>query len=270
MGISQYLQRSEGRIAYEVVGESSGPLVICAPGMGELRQSYRHLAPALVEQGYRVAMMDLRGHGESDVGFESYDDLALAGDLLALIEQLGQPAIVVGNSMAAGASVIAAAESPSQVLGLALLGPFVRNGQSGAFGRLLMRLLLTKPWGPTAFMFYYARLLPGSEPADQAEHTKRVRDNLSRPGHWKAFVRTSRTSHAAAEKRLHEVRSPAVVVMGGADIDWKFPPREARWIGTRLNAEVRVIPGVGHYPQVQAPETTASAITALIESVKHG
>jgi len=42
------LQRPEGRLAYEVTG-TSGPLVICVPGMGELRQSYRLLTPLLVE-----------------------------------------------------------------------------------------------------------------------------------------------------------------------------------------------------------------------------
>lgn len=55
------LVRPEGRIAYDVAG--AGPLVICAPGMGDLRSVYRFLAPELVHAGYRVATMDLRGRG---------------------------------------------------------------------------------------------------------------------------------------------------------------------------------------------------------------
>ncbi len=69
---TQFLQRPEGRIAYDVTGE--GPLVICAPGMGDVRQVYRFLVPRLVEAGYRVATMDLRGHGESDTTFTAYGD----------------------------------------------------------------------------------------------------------------------------------------------------------------------------------------------------
>ncbi len=45
-----YLERPEGRLAYDVTG-TSGPLLICVPGMGELRQSYRLLAPLLVGAG---------------------------------------------------------------------------------------------------------------------------------------------------------------------------------------------------------------------------
>lgn len=80
----EYLSRPNGRIAYDVTG--SGPLVVCVPGMGELRSSFRALVPALVGRAYRVATVDLRGHGESDTGFDSFDDTAAASDVIALIE----------------------------------------------------------------------------------------------------------------------------------------------------------------------------------------
>jgi alpha-beta hydrolase superfamily lysophospholipase len=69
-----YLDRPEGRVAFEVTG--AGPLVICLPGMGELRSSYRFTVPALAAAGFRVATMDLRGHGDSDATFTAYDDVA--------------------------------------------------------------------------------------------------------------------------------------------------------------------------------------------------
>ena len=47
------LQRDGGRLAFEVLGE--GPLVVCLPGMGELRSSYRHNVHALAGAGFRVA-----------------------------------------------------------------------------------------------------------------------------------------------------------------------------------------------------------------------
>lgn len=259
-----YLQRPEGRIGYDLAGEN-GPLVICVPGMGELRQSYRLLVPLLVGQGYRVATMDLRGHGDSDATFSAYDDVALATDLLALIDELGGPALVVGNSMGAGAAVWAAAEEPARISGLALLGPFVRNPPDGRLATMLFRLALLRPWGPAAFMSYYPKWLPGTKPDGYDEHTARVRENLRRPGHWKALVRTTRTSHAAAEARLGEVTAPAIVVMGTDDVDWTDPAAEAAWVGEKLNAEVVMVPGTGHYPQAQAPDVTAAAVTRLVD-----
>src|SRR3954451_16543555 len=116
--MTQTLQRPEGRIGYDVTGD--GPLVVCLPGMGELRSVYRFTVPALVDAGYRVATMDLRGHGDSDDAFDGFDDDALADDMLALIGHLGGPAIIVGNSMAGGSSVIAAAKDPSKIAGLAM------------------------------------------------------------------------------------------------------------------------------------------------------
>src|ERR1017187_9320138 len=107
---TNHLARPEGRIAYDLAGE--GPLVVLVPGMGDLRAAYRFLAPALRDAGYRVACTDLRGHGDSDATFASYGDVETAGDILALIEELGGPATVVGNSMGAAAATIAAAEQP--------------------------------------------------------------------------------------------------------------------------------------------------------------
>ena len=98
---TSYLTLPGGRIAYDVSGD--GPLLVLVPGMGDLRDSYRFLAPALRQAGYRVACTDLRGHGDSDPGFASYGDVETAGDLIALIEELGSPAVLIGNSMAAGA-----------------------------------------------------------------------------------------------------------------------------------------------------------------------
>ena len=264
--LTSHLQRPEGRIAYDVAGE--GPLVICLPAMGELRSSYRHLVPLLVAAGFRVACLDLRGHGDSDAGFDAYDDEALASDALALVDDLGGPALLVGNSMGAGAAVLAAAERPDAVHGLALLGPFVRNPPGGRLATAMFRLALLKPWGPAAFLSYYPTWTPGVRPEGYDEHTAAVRDNLRRPGHWKAFVATTRTSHAPAQARLGDVAVPAVVVMGSDDVDWPDPAAEARWVGEALGAEVVMAPGVGHYPQAQAPDLVAGAVDRLQHSTR--
>jgi pimeloyl-ACP methyl ester carboxylesterase len=100
-------------------------------------------------------------------------------------------------------------------------------------------------------------------PEGYDEHTAAVRENLRRRGHWRAFVQTTHTSHAPAEARLDEVDAPAVVVMGDADVDWKDPAAEAAWVAERLGADVVMVPGVGHYPQAQAPVLVADVVTSL-------
>jgi pimeloyl-ACP methyl ester carboxylesterase len=259
---AEYLERPEGRIAYDVTGE--GPLVVAAPGLGDLRSVYRFLTPGLVESGYRVATMDLRGHGDSDATFSSYDDVAAGTDMAALAEHLGGPAILVGNSMAAGAAVWAAAEHPDLVRALVLVGPFVRDIPLGLASKLTLRLGLRKPWGPAVWNAYYAKVYPGRPPADLAEHRGRIRESFRRPGHWRAFVATTRTSHAPAEARLGDVHAPTLVVMGERDADFPDPGAEARLIGERTGAQVVIVPDAGHYPQAEYPEVVTPAVVGFL------
>src|SRR5579859_6255121 len=131
MAMTEFVDIEGGRIAYEVTG--SGPLVVLSPGMGDLRQAYRFLAPKLAQAGYRVASADLRGHGESSMGWKSVTGTEaitrtdIAGDLLALVEHLGGPAVIVGQSISGGAATIAAAQRPDLVSGIIEINPFTRE-----------------------------------------------------------------------------------------------------------------------------------------------
>jgi pimeloyl-ACP methyl ester carboxylesterase len=253
-----YLERPGGRIAYDARGE--GGLVVCVPGMGDLRSSFHFVRPGLLDAGFRVATMDLRGHGDSDATFENYDDVSAGMDILALVEELGGPAVLVGNSMGAGAAAWAAAESPVSVAGLVLIDPFVRNPPVSLAALLAFRLALVRPWGYAAWRAYYRSLYPGREPEGLARHQQAIEKNLHRPGHWRAFVATTRTSHAPVEARLGEVRAPALVVMGDSDRDFRDPAAEARWVAAKLHGDEILVRGAGHYPHAQYPEVVTPKI----------
>lgn len=256
---TRFLDRPGGRIAYDVAGE--GALVVCVPGMGDLRSVYRFLEPALVEAGYRVATMDLRGHGDSDATFAEYDDVAAGTDVLALLAQLGGgPAVLVGNSMGAGVAAWAAAEAPDLVAALVLIGPFVRDAPTGRGAVLAFRLALLRPWGPAAWSAWYARLYPGRAPADLPAHRARIREGLRRPGRWRAFVATTHASHAPVEARLVDVTARTLVVMGDRDPDFGDPAAEAAFVADRLGGRVVMVPGAGHYPHAEYPEIVNPAI----------
>lgn len=261
---TQFISRPDGRVAYEVAGE--GPLVVLVPGMGDLRQSYRFLAPALVEAGCRVAVSDLRGHGDSDAHFASYGDEETAGDVLALIDTLGGPAVIVGNSMAAGAAVIAASSRPDLVSGLVLVGPFVRNS-GGALQRLLLRAAMAPWWAAAMWKAYLPKLYAGRRPSDFDEYRGRVVASLRRPGYTKAFSLTTRLNHDPAEARLDGVTSPTLILMGECDPDFRDPRAEADWIAQRLHAKVVMVEAAGHYPQSQQPDASFAAIDEFVKVV---
>ena len=264
---TQYLSRTEGRIAYDRQG--TGPLLVLVPGMGELRSSYRHLTPLLVAAGYSVVTSDLRGHGDSDTTFTSYGDVETADDIQALIDHLGEPAVIVGNSMAAGAAVIVAADHPEQVDGLVLVGPFVRNPPANAFVKALFRAMMVPLWIAPVWKSYMPTLYAGRKPDDFEQYRTAVIGSIARKAYGKAFSLTTRQiDHAPAEAKLGAVRAPAIVIMGEKDSDFSDPAAEARFIGDALGARVVMVPDAGHYPQAQQPRITADAVLEFLRSIR--
>ncbi len=265
---TRHLARPEGRIGYDVQG--SGPLLVLVPGMGELRSSFRHLTPLLVQAGYRVATTDLRGHGDSDTSFTSYGDVATAGDISALIDELGGSAVIVGNSLAAGAAVIVAANHPNQVAGLVLVGPFVRNPPTNAITRMMFRAMMAPLWIASVWKGYMPTLYAGHKPADFEEYRTAVIASLRRPAYGRAFsLTTKQTDHDPAQAALTAVTAPTLVIMGERDPDFRDPVAEARWIGDALKGEVVMVAEAGHYPHSQQPDITAEAVLRFLQRVTH-
>ncbi|KAA2253569.1 alpha/beta hydrolase [Solihabitans fulvus] len=268
---TQFLTISGGRIAYDVTGPADAPLVVCTPGMGDVRAAYRFVTPALLQAGYRVATMDLRGHGESSVGWDDVSSAAIGSDLVALVEHLGGPAVLVGNSYAAAATVWAAAQAPDAVVGIALTGPFVRDGKQNAFARLATKLVGRSATLWTAF---HKTLYKGDKPADFAEYTKALKATMSEPGRMPALAGMFASSHAACEARLPEVRCATQIVMGTKDPDFPDPTAEAAWIEQQLaprvpSVSVRMVEGCGHYPHAEYPEITTDTLLTFLKEV-HG
>jgi pimeloyl-ACP methyl ester carboxylesterase len=262
---ARFLPRPDGRVGYDV--EVEGPLVVFVPGMGDLRSTYRMLAPIIRSAGYRVACTDLRGHGDSDASFATYGDQETAGDVAALIDELGGPAVIVGNSMGAGAATLVAADRPEVVAGLVLVGPFVRNGKTGAITKLVLRAAMARPWAAMVWKSYLPTLYAGRRPDDFDEHRDRMVASIRRPGYARAFSLTTRTNHGPAEARLGDVSAATMVIMGEQDPDFPDPATEAAWIAQALCGEVVMVADSGHYPQSQRPDITADAVLRFIKAV---
>src|SRR5690606_13776025 len=181
----QVLRVADGTIAYDDQG--SGPLVIALPGLGDLRQSYRFLAPQLAAAGFRVLPVDLRGHGGSSVGWTRYDASAIGQDILDLIDHVeAGPATIIGNSFSAAAAVWAATEQPAAVAGTVLIGPFVRAAKLSRGVAAAMTTLFHGPWSVRAWTWYHGTLFPAARPADHDAYRRALRANLAEPGRFQA------------------------------------------------------------------------------------
>ncbi len=258
--MTNYLQRPEGRIAYSLEGD--GPLVVAVPGMGDLRSSFRELVPPLVGAGYRVAVMDLRGQGESDTGFADLGDVGAGTDVIALIEELGGPAVVLGNSMGGSAAAWAAAERPDLVKGIVLFGGFLRQPRVGAAAqaaiRLVFRIVLSRPWGAPFWGSYYRSLNKGTQAPWLAEHARAIVANLREPGRLRSFRSLAvQLDHSPVERRTGEIVAPVLSFVGDADPDFPDQKAEVEFL-SRFGSAI-LVENAGHYVQAQRPDIAVPA-----------
>ncbi len=268
------LELSDGTIAYEVSGE--GPLVVLAHGMGDDRSAYRFVAPRLVDAGYRVAAVDLRGCGSSSTDWPGWSRTDIAGDLVALVRHLGGPAVLVGHSISGGAVTIAAADAPELVSGVVELAPFTRKQsvrpgdlRVGRFRSGMTRLLMAGVLGSTTWWHRYLDLAFPSKPADWDDQLRRNAAMLGEPGRMKALQRMGRSAPTDAGARLGDVRRPVLVVEGSLDPDWADPRAEGEAVVAALPdgiGELAVIEGAGHYPHTQLPEETLALLLPFLEA----
>ncbi len=273
---TQYLQLKDGTLSYDDQG--TGPLVICAPSMGDVRAEYRFLTPRLVAAGYRVVTMDLRGLGESSVGWPEYTVGAIGTDMVALIKHLqAGPAIIIGTSMAAGGAICAAAAAPDIIRGLVLVGPFVRVLASKGQAWLMAQVIGNPLWGASLWNTYYNTLYPTAKPADFGEYRASLKKNLKERGRLKALRGMLSDTKIASDERLAQVQIPTHIIMGTKDPDFKQPEQEVKTIVSRLTAitaTTTFIEGAGHYPHAEIPEVTATSIleffSVIATKVTHG
>lgn len=113
-----YFQSDGLRLAYRVVGE--GAPIVLVHGFAsthDVNWVATGWSRALVDSGRRVIMADGRGHGASDKPYDEADYTleAMAGDVIALMDHLGEPgADLMGYSMGGMVSLVAAALYPDR------------------------------------------------------------------------------------------------------------------------------------------------------------
>ena len=81
--------------------EGGAPVVLLLHGFPDFWYGWRHQMAALAARGYRAVAPDLRGYGDSDSppDASSYTTFHVVGDLVALISELGQPQVLLQQSV---------------------------------------------------------------------------------------------------------------------------------------------------------------------------
>jgi len=120
-GFNHHFARTNG-IDLHYVEEGQGPLVILLHGFPYLWYMWRRQIRALAAAGYRVVAPDIRGFGQSECSHQDCDMLHCVGDLVGLMQQLGESsAVIIGHDLGAWVAYTAAQTRPDLFRALGIL-----------------------------------------------------------------------------------------------------------------------------------------------------
>jgi pimeloyl-ACP methyl ester carboxylesterase len=285
----QFIRVAANGINFEVATMGSGDrLALCLHGFPEHAYSWRFQMPLLARLGYRVWAPNLRGYGNTDSPREvsAYKISTLVQDVACLIKAANAKEILVlAHDWGAALAWLLAMEQPQLIDRLVILNVphpacFVRELRRLAqLARSWYMFCFQLPWLPEFVLSRRqgraaAELIrrTSSNPARFPDEVLEIfRANAARPGGLTAMLNWYRAAFRGSEIRRYSgknvpvIRIPTLFLWGDADVALSL--RTTR--GTEqyvTDLTFRVLPGVSHWIQQEAPE----AVNAMLEAWING
>jgi len=264
------------------------------PGFTGSKEDFIPVLQPLASAGRRVVAIDMRGQYQSQGATSAggYAPDQLAADITAIIDVLagdGQGVHLVGHSLGGLIAREVALARTARIISLTLLGsgpgritgqradmlramlammsaargadgPGLEDGPGAPDGRLppeqRLRATVAKIWDE--HLAPQARADGVPEPMIAFLHRRMMGNSPT------GLVVMGRYLLACPDRtaELASLGAPPILVLYGENDDAWRPAVQER-IARRLGAQRVCIPGAGHSPPVEAPETTASTLTAF-------
>ena len=249
---------------------NSNPALVFLHGLGGSLMSWTQVMPAFADR-YRVAAIDLPGHGGSDVSDPAKSDYSLAGLAAATGEAIASlglaPAVLIGHSLGGAVALQVALERPKLARAVILIdsagiGPEVNaellDRIEAEPSRDEIRQLLELFFEDSRLVLdrgidelYRQWTRPGAHAALKAVAAG-------------AFDRNGQKVNL--RPRLAEVNRPVHLIWGERD---RVIPLHHAWSAATFvsYAWIDILEGVGHVPPVEAPQATIRAIEEFLRAL---
>lgn len=267
----------DGPVAYRSWAGPSDTTFVLVHGLGGSHLNWLQVAGGLSGLG-RVVALDLPGFGRSPAAGRGTRVMDLRRSLARFIDEgASGRVVVVGNSMGGLIASLEAAVEPDRVTGLvlsasvfpwtrgrlphpAVLAAFSLYGLDGVGERLVRAR--RRSMSPEAFVRFGLRLLtpdPGVIPEEvirlQIELARDTRDDPEQPRNFIEAARSIATyirTPSLGIRTSYGIRCPVLVIHGRRD---RFVPPGFAEAALAANPawRGRILPGVGHVPQMEAP-----------------
>lgn len=275
-------------------GPEGGPIALCLHGFPDTAYTWRKVAPALVDAGWRVVAPFLRGYAPSSVSSDgSYHVGALMDDALRVLDAVGPTGedVFIGHDWGAiaGAGLAAMSDGPFAKMVImsvpisAAFRPLGRVPDSGRLAARLPRQLLKSwyiayfqlPWLPDRSTSWVVPRLwrQWSPEYDADEDLGYVDSAIGAPDRWRAalgyyraIIRGSRPPAQYAELHRHWLSAPQLPTLylhgthDGCSEDY------TPWITRVLppGSKAALVADAGHFLQLEQPHVVAQHIVDFI------
>ncbi len=198
---------------------------------------------------FSAAALDLNGHGRSPAregeGLQTYVE-----DVLAVLQTLSEPTVVIGHSMGGAIALLVALQRPENLVGLGLIG----TGARLKVHPQILELCQTDFEGAVELVVSWAF-------ADQADPalTDKAREQMRRTGQDALYRDFASCNTFDIKDRLSEIAVPALVLCGNED---KLTPvKYSAYLQQNMpNAQLKIIEGAGHMVMLEQPQRVNQAL----------
>lgn len=254
------------QMAYEIHGEGHPLLLISGVGYGGW--FWHKVVPALAEH-FRVITFDNRGAGGSSKPDGPYTTQMMAADTAGLLDALEvQGAYVMGHSLGGFIAQELALARPDLVEKLILASTTHGGPNVIPITPEALEVLTKREGDPVELVKRGIRVAcaPGFEdrqPEVVQELLEYRLTNPVPPAQYQAQVMAGAAHNA--EDRIGQITCPVLILFG--EHDKVVPPGNADLLARKLpNAQVKILPGVGHVFPIEDPQATVEAMLEFLRA----
>lgn len=256
------------KVRLQVDGHGS-PTIIFVHGWGGCRHDWdeqvRKLSPT-----YRTISLDLPGHGDSERPKEATLE-RLAGAVAAIVNRCGKEgAVLVGHSVGCRVVVRAYADCDAWIRGVVLTdGSLFVEGDPEPTVQIFLKNIAAMGMHTFVERGFGAMFVPGTDPALRERLTRQAHkmDESFGVGIWIDSLRWE--GHAFSEA-LSKLKVPVLMVqsttaredgLGRRSLEPGMTTPWTEFVRQRIpDAQLLIIPGVGHFPHCEAPKAFADGV----------